>query len=78
MRFFEAVLRYPKNVIALILLVTMFLGWHARKVELNNSIEELLPQSHPWVLQDKEIKHVFNSREMILIDVVRDDGISDQ
>jgi predicted RND superfamily exporter protein len=75
MRFYETILRYPKSVVALILLVTLFFGWHARKVELNNSIEELLPQGHPSVIQDKELKHVFNSREMILIGVVREDGI---
>ena len=64
MRFYEILLRHPKSVIGMILLVTLFFGWHMRKVELNNSIEELLPENHPSVLQDKEIKQVFNSREM--------------
>ncbi len=59
----------------MILLVTLFFGWHMRKVEFNNSIEELLPEDHPSVLQDEEIKQVFNSREMILIGVVAEDGI---
>lgn len=75
MRFFEAIVKRPKVVIGTILVITLFFGWHMRKVELNNSIEELLPQDHPSVLQDNEIKRVFNSREMILIGVVRDDGI---
>jgi predicted RND superfamily exporter protein len=62
-------------VIGIVLLITLFFGWHMRKVELNNSIEELLPENHPSVLQDKELKHVFKSREMILIGVVHDEGI---
>jgi len=75
MKFYNLVLKYPKSVIGIILAVTLFFGWHMRKVELNNSIEELLPENHPSVLQDKEIKHVFNSREMILIGVLNDEGI---
>ncbi len=75
MRFYETILRFPKSVIALIVLITLFFGWHARKVELNNSLEQLLPQSHPAVIQDRELKHVFNSREMILIGVVHENGI---
>jgi predicted RND superfamily exporter protein len=75
LRLYETILKYPKSVIGAILLITLFFGWHMRKVELNNSIEELLPENHPSVLQDKEVKHIFNSREMILIGVLNDDGI---
>ncbi len=75
MRFYESILERPKRVVAFLLLITAFFGWHMRKVELNNSIEELLPSHHPSVLMDKELKHVFDSREMILIGVTSDDGI---
>ncbi len=75
MQFYTVVLRHPRSVIALSLLITLFFGWHMRKVELNNSIEELLPENHPSLLQDEEIKQVFNSREMILIGVLHEDGI---
>ncbi len=75
MRFYETILRYPRSVITAILLITLLFAWQARRVELNNSIEELLPEGHPSLVQDREIKQVFNSREMILIAIVREDGI---
>jgi predicted RND superfamily exporter protein len=62
-------------VIGIILLITGFFGWQMRNVKLNNSIQELLPADHSSVAQDKELKQVFNSREMILIGLVREDGI---
>ncbi len=75
MRFFELIIRHPKKTIGVVVLVSLFFGWQMRKVELDNSIEELLPENHPSVVQDREIKHVFNSREMILIGVLREDGV---
>lgn len=75
MRFYKVILAYPHATIALILLVTAFFGWKASDVAFNNSIEAVLPQGHPAVLQDHEIKQVFDSREMILIGVLNDAGI---
>ena len=73
-RFFHAVVRKPRKVIAAIAVTTLLLGWQARKVELNNSIAALLPSGHPSVLQDREVKDVFDSREMIFIGVASDEG----
>ncbi len=75
MKFYQAILRRPKMVIGAIVLITLFFGWQMSKVELNNSIMELLPERHPAVLQDMEIKHVFNSRENIMIGVINEQGI---
>ena len=74
-RFYRIILAYPRAVIGLVLAVTGFFAWQATRVELNNSIEAILPQGHPAVLQDHEIKRVFNSREMILIGLLNDEGI---
>lgn len=74
-RIYQVLLCFPKTVIAVTLGVTLFFGSQASKVELNNSIEAILPQGHPALLQDQEVKHVFNSREMILIGLLHDEGI---
>ena len=50
-RLYGTILRYPRSVIGIILLITLFFGLHMRKVELNNSIEDLSPENHPSVLQ---------------------------
>jgi predicted RND superfamily exporter protein len=62
-------------VIGLIVAVTSFFAWQATGVELNNSIEAVLPAGHPALLQDHEIKQVFNSRELILIGLLNADGV---
>ncbi len=75
MKFYETILRYPKTVIGIILLTTVFFGWQAGNVEINNSIFEVMPDDHPSILLDKEVKQVFNSSEMILIGVINEEGI---
>ncbi len=74
-RFYQVILAYPKTVIAVILAVTLLLGWQATKVEFNSSIEAILPEDHPALLQDHEVKQVFDSREMILIGILNDPSI---
>lgn len=37
---------------------------------MNNYIEALLPENHPSIVQDREIKCVFNSRKMILVGII--------
>lgn len=74
-RIYRFILGYPRLVIGAVLAVTVFFGWHASHVELNNSVEAILPQGHAAVSQDREIKLDFNSREMILIGLLRDDGV---
>lgn len=75
MRFYRFVLKYPRSVIAAIAAVTLFFGWQMRRLELNNSVAILLPEQHPAIVQDDEIREVFNSREMVLVAVLNDAGI---
>lgn len=74
-RLYRFILAHPKSTIGVVLALTAFFGWQATRVELNNSIEAILPAGHPAVEQDHEIKRVFDSRELILIGLLRDDGI---
>lgn len=68
-------LRYPRRVLLATAVVTVILGWQALGVQLDSSVESLLPEGHPAVLLDREIKEEFQSREMILIGVVSDEGV---
>lgn len=67
MQYYRLILRYPRSVMGVILAITLLFAWQMRKVSLNNSIEALLPEGHPAVLQDHEVKQAFQSRELILI-----------
>ncbi len=74
-RFYRLILAHPLWVIAAIATLTVFLGWQARRVELNSSIEAFFPEGHPAVTQDHEIKQVFDSRELILVALLNEDGV---
>ncbi len=76
MKIFNFLLKYPKLIITLIILLSVFFGYKAfTKLELNNSIFTVMPSDHPAIKLDNEIKKNFNSREMILVGVISDDGI---
>ncbi|NOX87987.1 MAG: RND family transporter [Calditrichaeota bacterium] len=75
MKFYNTILRFPKSVIGIILLLTLFFGWEMQKVKIDNSIIALLPAKNQSVAMDNEVKKIFNSREMILIGVINNKGI---
>lgn len=67
--------KYPKLIISLILLITLLMGYFSFQIEINNSIESVLDKDSPALEFDREVKEEFDSREMILIGVISDDGI---
>lgn len=69
-RFHRRVVEHPWWTIAAVLVPTLLLAWRAVHVRFDNSIEALLPAGLPAVLQDREVKALFDSREMVLIGVM--------
>lgn len=74
-RFFRRIVRHPWWVMSMVGLATLFFGWRAAHVRFDNSIEAILPAEHPAVLQDREVKETFRSRELVLIGILSDEGI---
>lgn len=71
----EAVIRRPRTTLAGAAIVTVVLSAFATGVELDSSIESLLPTDHPALIHDREVKENFDSREMVLLGVVRGGGV---
>lgn len=46
-------------VLAICLILTLFLGWHALKLPVNASFDDMIPQSHPY------IKNYFDNQEAL-------------
>lgn len=59
-------------------LITAVMVWKASGLEISSSVDAILPANHPALLQDREIKSVFESREMILIGFLLDEGVFNQ
>jgi len=75
MKFYDTILNFPRITIAITLLLTIFFGWQSRNVQIDNSVAEFFPPDHYALLQDREVKREFDSREMILIGIMNDEGI---
>lgn len=75
MKFYDTILNFPRITIAITLLLTIFFAWQSRDVQIDNSVTEFFPPDYYALLQDREVKREFDSREMILIGVLNDDGI---
>ncbi len=55
----RSVFNHRGLVLAICLFLTLFLGWHALKLPVNASFDEMIPQSHPY------IKNYFDNREAL-------------
>ena len=48
-------------MIAISLVMSVFLGWHASRLEVNTSFEKMIPQSHPYIQNFLENKQALPS-----------------
>jgi hypothetical protein len=68
-------LRYPKTVIVLTLVVTAFLLIQFPKIKIDTDPENMLSEDEPVRVFHREVKKEFGIHEMIVLGIVRDDGI---
>ncbi len=66
-------LNAPKTTLALLLGLTLFLGFFARSIQVDSSVENLLPLRDPDRLYYEEVKRVFGSEEATVIGVFAPD-----
>ncbi len=62
----------PKLTLGLILLLTGFFGWSARHIQLDSSIESLLPGDNTDSQYYAEIRHLFGSDEIGVVGIIAD------
>jgi hypothetical protein len=68
-------LRYPKTVIVLTLVVTALLLIQFPKIKIDTDPENMLAEDEPVRVFHREVKKEFGIHEMIVLGIVRDDGI---
>lgn len=75
--FVRWMLRYPKIVIALFLIMTVFLTLEIRHATIDPAMDDFLPAKHPEVVFFKEIREVFGLFNFVIVGVVdlREGGI---
>ena len=62
----------PKLLLSLIVLLTLFFGFHARHIRIDSSVESLLPRDDPEKTYYAEVRRLFGSNEIGVIGLVTD------
>jgi len=71
-RIYRFIVHRPKAILVLILLVTAFFAFHARNIQLDSSIESLLPQDDPEKAYYEEVRRLYGSEDIVVIGLVAD------
>ena len=65
------------RLLIVLLLTTLFLGWHATKLELDAGFEKQLPQGHPYIDVFMEYQREFGGANTVLMAVMQKPGTGD-
>ena len=71
-RIYGLIVRRPKMILLLIVLLTAFFAFQARHIRLDSSIESLLPHDDPEKEYYEEIRRLYGSDEIVVIGLVAD------
>ena len=64
--------KYPKLIIGIVGLLTIFFGYYLTDIKIDNSISSLLPATHPAMVADKQMRDEFDYHDIILIGFIND------
>ncbi len=67
------VVKYPKNIIAVTIAITLFLGFFISHVYFDNEVSHIVPKKHPTNVFDKESVSIFGSSDYVLIELISKD-----
>ena len=70
----QRVFNYPKTILGLILLITLFFAWQIPAVKMYTDFADLLPQQHPYIELHNDIKESFGGANVIVVGVEVTDG----
>lgn len=73
-RFARAVVRWPRTVIGLALLVTGVLGVPATRLQVHTDPDATFPPAHPYVVIDRKLRHEFGGWNYVLLAVEGTNG----
>ena len=71
-RVYGLIVDRPKLILGLILLLTAFFGWSARHIQLDSSVESLLPGDNTDSQYYAEIRQLFGSDEIGVVGIIAD------
>lgn len=70
------VLNYPRSIIAILLLITLLIGWNIPRLELDADVRTMLPADFDIVLSMKAMEEIFGGSELVIMSITSDDLFS--
>lgn len=64
---FRKVAKYPKVVVAMVVLLTIVFGFYAQRVGITTDIKSFFPEDHPQVISYDEISETFGGADRIMV-----------
>ncbi|MGC9363269.1 MAG: hypothetical protein ACP5FZ_01730, partial [Fidelibacterota bacterium] len=65
----EIILKFPRTIIAGFILITLLLGWHIPKLQIEPDIVEMLPQDMDIIVKTNEMEDIFGGSELVVISI---------
>lgn len=69
----KSVIRFPKTVIAVWLLLTLIMGWNIPRLKIEPDVREMLPEDFRIVRDMQEMEEIFGSSEIIVMAIASED-----
>ncbi|MEF8917629.1 MAG: MMPL family transporter [Candidatus Bipolaricaulota bacterium] len=73
-----SITNFPKTTIIVVLLVTLFFGFWIPSLEIDNSVDDMLPSSHPAKELYDEVTETFGGTDTIIVAYRNDDIFSEE
>ncbi len=65
----EWIVKNRLPILIAIFLITLFFGYHARKIEMYTAFSDLLPKGHPFIQVHDQFSKVFGGANLVLLSV---------
>ena len=73
---FNWIQKYPRTIIALVIITTVLFGWKIPSIKMNPDIKAMLPQDFPQVISVQKLDEIFGGSEIIVVAVESDSLLS--
>src|SRR5919108_238954 len=73
-RLAEGIVKNRLPVLLAIIVLTIFFGYHARKIEMYTAFSDLLPRDHPFIRVHNKFHKVFGGANLVLLSVEVTEG----
>lgn len=60
--------------LGLLVIVTLFLGWHAAQIQVDAGFEKSIPKNHPYMETFKQYQEAFGGADLISIALIQKEG----